>query len=153
MSNGLNPFANLPLRIPKSQRERVDRFTQTHRDEKGQAADIDRAPFRRYVDVWWAGVCLGANLGDRQPIDDPHDFVTGVVFNSDPYRIVELQLLALAETGDPDVLAQPGEILRIANEYAAVGVSRLTDVMTGHVTPIWATTELLNSAIAGSEST
>src|SRR3954447_14164262 len=118
MAKIANPYANLDLRIPEHEWDSVRRFTGTFRPEDGSAADPNRSPFTRYVDLWWAALCLGVREGRRTTPDKWHAFVTGVVFNQEPWRIRFLELIALAEAGPP-VLEQPGEVISMANEYAA----------------------------------
>jgi hypothetical protein len=140
-----NPYANLPLRIPLHEWEGVRRFTTTFRPEDGSKPDIDRSPFDRYVDLWWAALCVGVREGRLTKPVEWHDFVTGVVLNQDPWRIRELELIALAEAQDPAVLEEPGRVIAIANEYAATGIPVLLDAMTGQTEPIWAATKLFRS--------
>jgi hypothetical protein len=142
-----NPYANLPLRIPKHEWEAVRRFTITFRPEDRSRPDIDRSPFDRYVDLWWAAICIGVREGRRSVPPEWHDFVTGVVLNQDPWRIRQLELIGLAETEDPAVLEEPGRIIAIANEYAATGIPALIDAMTGQTEPIWAVTRHFRSIV------
>lgn len=140
-----NPYANLQLRIPAREWEAVRRFTSTFKPEDGSKTDIDRAPFDRYVDLWWAAVVVGVREGRRSKPTEWHDFTPGVVFNQDPWRIRQLELLALAEEGTTDVLDEPGKVITMANEYAATGIGILIDQMTGQTEPIWAVTKLFRS--------
>jgi hypothetical protein len=141
-----NPYVNLELRIPDHEWDSVRRFTTTFRPEDGSAADIDRSPFDRYVDLWWAALCLGVREERRSRPSKWHTFVTGVVLNQDPWRIRHLELIALADEGT-GVLDEPGKVVTIANEYAATGIPILIDAMTGQVEPIWAVTSFLQSSI------
>jgi len=141
-----NPYVNLPLRIPEHEWEPVRRFTTTFRSEDGMSADIDRSPFNRYVDLWWAALGLGVREGRQSVPPRWHDFVTGAVLNQDPWRIRHLELIALAEEG-PGVLEEPGKVIDIANKYAASGIAMLIDTMTGQTEPIWALTSLLRSLV------
>jgi hypothetical protein len=143
-----NPYANLELRIPEVEWEAVRRYTTTFRPEDGSAAEIDRSPFARYVDLWWAAVCLGVREGRKSVPAKWHTFVTGVVLNQDPWRIRYLELIALSEEGPP-VLDEPGRIITIANEYAATGIPLLIDAMTGQTEPIWAITGFLRGSVEG----
>lgn len=70
-----------------------------------------------------------------------------MVFNQDPWRIRQLELLALADAGDTDVLDDPGRVISMANEYAATGIGILIDQMTGQTEPIWAVTSLFRSMV------
>lgn len=141
-----NPYVNLPLRIPEHEWDAVRRFTTTFRPEDGSETDIDRSPFDRYVDLWWTAVCLGKREGRLSTPPKWHDFVTGVVLSQDPWRIRQLELIAIAQKG-PAVLDEPGKVITIANEYAATGIITLIDAMTGQTEPIWALTSLLRSAV------
>ena len=140
-----NPYANLQLRIPEHEWEAVRRFTTTFRPEDGSDPNIDQSPFNRYVDLWWAALIVGVREGRRSKPLEWHDFTPAVVFNQDPWRIRQLELLALAEAGNTDVLDDPGQVISMANEYAATGIGILIDQMTGQTEPIWAVTSLFRS--------
>ena len=66
--------------------------------------------------LWWAALVIGVHEGRRSQPSDWHAFTPGVVFNQDPWRIRQLELLALAETEGTDVLDDPGTVIAIANE-------------------------------------
>jgi hypothetical protein len=141
-----NPYSNLDLRIPEHEWDSVRRFTSTFRSEDGSAPDPDRSPFTRYVDLWWAALCLGVREGRTTTPEKWHPFVTGVVFNQDPWRIRFLELVALGAKG-PQVLEQPGDVITVANGLAATGIPLLVDVMTGQTEPIWAVTGMFRSTL------
>jgi len=141
-----NPYVNSQLRIPEYEWDAVRRFTTTFRPEAGGNPDIDRSPFDRYVDLWWAALCLGVREGRQSLPPKWHDFVTGVVLNQDPWRIRHLELIALADQG-PRILEDPGKVIAIANGYAAAGMGTLIDVMTGKTEPVWDLTNLLRSLV------
>lgn len=147
-----NPYANLELRIPDHEWDAVRRFTTTFREEDGSLSDVDKSPFGRYVDLWWAALCLGIHEGRKTSPSKWHTYMTGVVFNQEPWRIRFLELVALAESG-PSLLEQPGEVIAMANGYAATGIPILIDAMTGQTEPIWAVTSLFRSTVEGLEGT
>jgi hypothetical protein len=99
--------------------------------------DIDRSPFDRYVDFWWAAIGVGVCEGRLTNTDDSDKFVTGVVLSQDPWRITHLELLAIAHKGSPDVINRPGEVIDIANGYAATGVPILVEMLLKKSEPIW----------------
>jgi hypothetical protein len=142
-----NPYANLQLRIPEHEWEAMRRFTTTFRPEDGSEPNIDQSPFNRYVDLWWAALIVGVREERRSKPAEWHDFTPAVVFNQDPWRIRQLELLALAETGGTDVLDDPGQVIAMANEYAATGIGILIDQMTGQTEPIWAVTSLFRTMV------
>ena len=123
--------------------EAVRRLTTTFRQEGGSKSDPDKSPFGRYVDLWWAGLCLGVHEGRRTRPDGWHKFNDGGVLSSDPWRISQLQLMAVGHTGGTEVLKDPGEVIAIANEFAATGLPILADAVTGKSLPIMAATELI----------
>jgi hypothetical protein len=141
-----NPYGNLDLRIPENEWDSFRVFTTTFKTDAGAPADIDRSPFNRYVDLWWAALCVGVHEGRRTIPSKWHSFVTGVVLNQDPWRIRQLELIAMAEEGE-DILREPGKVVMIGNEYAATGVPSLIDAMTGQIEAIWSVTTLIRSIV------
>jgi len=132
-----NPYANLYLKIPKRYLEAFQTYTMTTRTEEGKPKDVDRAPFDRYVDLWWASIGVGVQEGRTSELADPHNFVTGVVLNQEPWRIIQLELLAIGQTGATDILKQPGQVIDIANRYAATGIPILVEELVRKLEPIW----------------
>lgn len=139
-----NPYQSNELRIPSRHREQVRSYTRSQ-TESYRTSEVDDSPFERYIDMWFAGLCLAANIGQRAKIDDPHKFHTGVVLTQDPYRIDLIEIVAIADTGDPWVIEDSGQVITIANEYAAAGLSRLLSMLQeGGEKPIWnLTTEVI----------
>lgn len=132
-----NPYANLELKIPGRYAEDVEKYTSRFRPEDGSAKDIDRSPFDLYVDFWWAAIGVGVSEGRVSVPDDLKKFVTGVVLNQTPWRITHLELLAIAHMGSTDVLGKPGDVIEIANGYAATGVPILVEILLKKSEPIW----------------
>ena len=133
MSFDANPYAGHDLYLPRAWHESYQRYT---RPERSEGRDLDSAPFPRMVDMWWAALGIGVRQEQRSPMgDDPVKFETGSILNSDPWRITHLGLVAIAVEGD-EVLDRPGEVIRIANEYAATGSEYLVTTMAGHAKPM-----------------
>lgn len=145
-----NPYQTHELRIPSRHLEQVRSYTRSQ-TESYRTAKIDDSPFERYIDMWFVGLCLAANLGQRTGIDDPHKFHTGVILSQDPYRIDVIELVAVADTGEPWVIEDPSRVVTIANEYAAAGLSRLLSMLEeGKEKPIWnLTSKLIDEFGAG----
>jgi hypothetical protein len=132
-----NPYVNSELKIPKQYFEDVKKYTSRFKSEDGTTKDIDRSPFDRYVDLWWAAIGVGVCEGRVSSTEDSEKFVTGVVLSQDPWRITHLELLAIAHTGSPDVVGRPGEVIEIANGFAATGVPLLVEILLKKSEPIW----------------
>jgi len=151
MARVANPYVNTELKMPREHLESVQTYTMTFKGESGAAKDIDRSPFGRYVDLWWAAIGVGVGEGRMTAVDRPHKFVTGAVFNEDPWRIVHLELLAIAETGGSEVLKSPGDVIEIANAYAATGIPLLIEELLRKTEPIWDVSNFLQEKAVESD--
>ena len=124
-----NPFGSVDIEIAKLYREKMDDL---------QSQGDRRKPFPRMIDVWWAGLCIGLREGQRHPLgSDTVKFATGVIFDSDPWRIAHLQLMALSD-GGADSVADAGWAARVvstASEYANFGMGWLFEVVAGAPNP------------------
>ena len=144
-----NPYANLNLLVPEAHRSNLEQFSSRFTSDEGEKKDIDRSPFARYVDFWWAAIGVGYREGRLTDSSSTHKFVTGVIFNSDPWRIIHLELLAIAHTDSTDVLKTPGKVIDIANGYAATGLPLLVEKLVAKVEPIWDLSNYLRDIASG----
>ena len=143
---------NQDLRFPEEQYENVRRFTMTKQSEGDR--NRDNIPFQRYVDIWWVALCIGIQEGRRTKMEPKkwHTFIrAGEVLPSNPWRLCQLQLLAVGESGSTDILTKPGELIAMANEYAATGLPILLEEVVGSQAPIWAMTRFLEQKVVESE--
>ena len=144
-----NPFQTADLRIPDSFREEVSRYCQGPTQE-GRRTGLGEAPFPRMVDMWFLALCVGAKEGKREDLSmvKMHKFMDGTVLSSDPWRIDALMLLAIALTDDTAVVAEPGQIISLANEYAAGGLPDVIDMLKdGDADAIYNLSDNLEAAI------
>ncbi len=96
-----------------------------------------RQPFPRKVDLWWTAVLIGAAVGHRTPMPPAEQltkFHTGAVLGREPWRVTSLELLALADEGEP-VIARPSDVVRLGHEYAFTGLRWLADELRGQAQP------------------
>lgn len=138
----VNPFQQSPLYLPAAELENVRRFTGTFRAEGHAEPNIDRSPFTNYIDMWWVAMCVGVQEGRQTTPAEWHRFIDGNVLNSSPWRIAQLELLAIAIEG-PESLRDPNMVALMASKFAATGIPMLVDVMTGTSEPIWAVSNFL----------
>jgi hypothetical protein len=128
-----NPYASQDLFVPKQWHESYQRYTIQARAE---SRDLDATPFPRMVDMWWCALGVGVREGRRTALGDkPTKFADGAILSSDPWRVTHLSLIAVGDEG-AEVLDRPGEVIRIACEYAATGSEWLVGVMAGHAKPM-----------------
>ena len=132
-----NPYINSELKIPSQYLEDFKKYTTRFKSEDGSAKDFDRSPFDRYVDFWWAAIGVGVCEGRVDSPENAVKFITGVVLSQDPWRITHLELLAIGHTGSPDVIGRPGEVIEIANGFAATGIPILVEMLLKKSEPIW----------------
>lgn len=126
MSN--NPFAGFDIMVPGEYREHFDGYVQRR---EGKTARATHQPFDRNVDMWFTAICLAVKKGlkPEAPTSKSYKAAEGVVLASDGWRPTALVLLAVGETEDPTIVDRPGEMLRIANGYAAVGLPLLLTML------------------------
>ena len=97
-----------------------------------------REPFARKIDLWWTARMIGVAIGRRTPLPLPDKlskFNTGVIFTREPWRIANLELIALADTGESGT-ANAGEVLTIGSEYAMTGLEWLAAELRGSTLPL-----------------
>ena len=131
-----NPFATAWVEYPIDQRDDYVRFCQTE-----NPSPIDEAPFPRRVDMWFAAVALAAR-NRLPPVDvrsrSPVQLVQGSTFDSEPWRVRALMLLALAIDQSIDVVENPVRMMTIANGLAAAGQPHIVEMLIrGQDRPIW----------------
>ena len=96
-----------------------------------------RQPFPRKIDLWWTAILIGVAQGHRTPMPPTEQltkFNTGSILGREPWRVTSLELLALADEGEP-VIDRPSEVVRLGHEYAFTGLVWLADELRGKAQP------------------
>jgi len=138
-----NPFQNYELRIPNNYREQIDRFTQTQ-PEGGQKPAPEDSPFSRQIDFWFLSFCLGIHEGRTSEANKWHKFITGEILSRNPERIQLIELAIIGHKKDPWIIDKPGEIISMANGFAATGIPILIEMLEDEFDkPIWNVTDQL----------
>jgi hypothetical protein len=125
----LNPFAGLDIMVPEDYRPQFELYVQR---QTGKGARPVHQPFARNIDMWFAAICIAVKKGLRPvaPAGKLYKAAEGVVLSSDPWRPTALVLLAIAESkNDVAIIKRPGEMLRIASQYAAAGLPELFSML------------------------
>ena len=146
-----NPFVRLGLILPEAQRDYYDQYCQT---DTFRGANVDRRPFRRMVDLWFAGLSLAARK-QLKPIDlvkkKTSRFNTGEVFDGeDSWRIQMLRLVAIAVEENLEIVLNPPRIMDIANGLAAAGVPEIVKMLREgdkDEPPIWNLSDALDNLL------
>ena len=137
-----NHFAGLNLVYPAEQKEHYERFCQT-----GTRSSIDRSPFPRMVDLWFAGLSIAAGR-KLKPVDlsrqETSNFITGAIFDRDGWRVQAVMLAAIAVDDSVEVVGYPNRMMAIANGLAAAGVPIIVGMLQeGDQEAIWNLSEAL----------
>ncbi len=144
-----NPFANIWLAAPAAQEEHYNLYCQTQRTGK---ASVKRAPFRRKVDLWFAGLSLAARQR-LKPLrlrrNETTSFITGDIFSGDDeWRVSMVMLVAIAVEGDVEVVMEPRRMMDIANGLAAAGVPHIVEMLNnGDQDPIFNLSDALEELL------
>ena len=143
-----NPFHNMTLILPETQRDDYDHYCQT-----GAGAKADKTPFPRKVDLWFAGLSLAARK-KLDPIDlkkkkaKTVSLISGAIFNTDGWQAQAIMLIAIAVDGNLDVVLNPRRMMDIANGLAAAGVPHIVKMLSeGPEDPIWNLSEAFENLL------
>jgi len=130
-----------------SRKERVlidESVAEIYRELRADAnRQPEQSPFATNKDIFMLAACLGYRSGRRQvlPSGKKLDIRESVFLESD---LAILKAIAIADTGDVEVLSQPGEILRIAEEYAQSGIMDVRAILLEEPgRPLWSLIDLL----------
>ena len=88
--------------------------------KSGANTQPEEAPFETFKDIFMLAACLGFQNGRRIRTVRGGSEIRVSVFTDDDIAIIKA--IAIAETGDVQVLTRFGEILVIAEEYANAGI-------------------------------
>jgi dnd system-associated protein 4 len=108
-------------------------------------ASILTQPFKENKDTFLWAVSLGVKFGSRKPLEDKREGLLRWDYLSNDEKQC-LGMLALAETGDINVLKDEGTIQEIAEEYANQGIRILKQyVYDGAGDPLWKLVNLVRT--------
>lgn len=95
-----------------------------HHDLYSKLATGDDAPFKTMKDLFMLSASVGFARGRRTPLSGQREIFRWPVF-SPQEDIPVLRAIAIAETGDTDVLVDQDGLLAIAEEYANSGIDEI----------------------------
>lgn len=114
--------------------------------KKEANSEVEQAPFDTFKDLFMFAACLGFQNGRRtKPRKGSNGGeVPSKVFTQDDLAI--LKAIAIAETGDVEVLSHFGEILVIAEEYANAGIYDVkSSLLDERGRPLWNLVNVITS--------
>lgn len=110
-----------------------------------ERSSVEDSPFRTLKDVFMMAVCYGFNKGTREPpAGGAKHTIRLEVFTEDDQTL--LKAIAIATTGDVEVLMQQSKIVTIAEGYAQTGILDVKrNLLDQPGRPLWNLVELIGS--------
>lgn len=106
------------------------------------ARGADLPPFKSLKEAFLMAVCLGVKTGRRIPLKQRRELALLTYFN-DHRDMAVLRAIAIAESGNVEILADENQVLTIAEEYANAGFEELRRTAWGVALPLHHVVELL----------
>lgn len=130
-----NIFAQYQIDMPKAYQEKIKNYVATGSQNQSR----ENAPFERQIDFWYMALCLAFNKGLTPTKEkDTYNAITAEILSRNPYRITQLQMIALAVSGEPSVLLEPKKMLDICTGLANAGIPVLINILSDtEATPLW----------------
>jgi len=128
-----NPFQAIDINIPVEFHDFFTRYC-------GHAG-VDESPFPRMIDMWLLAVCVAARAG-LQPADmsklETKKIIEGSIFGNEPWRVHALMLIAIAQSGDIQIVSEPRKMIAIASGLAVAGLPKVIEMLKdGDAEAIW----------------
>jgi dnd system-associated protein 4 len=100
--------------------------------------DPVNVPFRTMKDIFMWAACLGYRRGERRPLAGKRVTIFRWAQFAPQTDVPLLKALAIAASGDVNVLLSQDEILTIAEEYANTGIHELrASMLDEYGQPLW----------------
>lgn len=130
-----NIFAQYQIEMPKSYQDKIKNYVSTGSQNQSR----ENAPFDRQIDFWFMALCLAFNKGLTPAKEkDTYNAITAEILSRDKHRIIQVQMIALSITEDPNVLLEPKKMLDICINLANAGIPMLLDILSDtEATPLW----------------
>jgi dnd system-associated protein 4 len=104
--------------------------------KSGSDSGVEEAPFETFKDIFMWAACYGYQNGRRIRTNKVGNEIRISVFSEEDKAI--LKAIAIAATEDVGVLANFGEVMAIAEEYANGGIYSLkADLIDQRGRPLW----------------
>lgn len=107
--------------------------------ELSEGNDPEKAPFRTMKDIFMLAACLGYQRGEKKPVSGTKRQIFHWTQFSEQVDVPILKAIAIATTGDVQVLADQERIVQIAEDYANSGIQELRSQVADQLgQPLWA---------------
>ncbi|MCG8604402.1 hypothetical protein MJD09_05300 [bacterium] len=111
-----------------------------------KGSDPVSSPFHTMKDIFMWAACLGYHQRERRPLKGKRKMIFRWAQFSNQTDIPLLKALAIADTGDINVLLSQDTLLTIAEEYANAGIHELNArVLEEYGQPLWNLVDILSN--------
>lgn len=106
--------------------------------ELADGNDAEKVPFRTMKDIFMLAACLGYQRGESKAINGAKRQIFHWAQFSDQIDVPILKAIAIASTGDVQVLADQERIVQIAEEFANAGIQEIRAQVVEQLNqPLW----------------
>ena len=121
-----NIFAQYPIQIPARYQEKIKTYSETGSSNQSR----ENSPFNRQIDFWYMALSLAFNKG-LTPVPEKETYapITGEILSRNPFRIAQMQMIAIAQKESVEILNNPKEILDCCVELANAGIPYLLSLL------------------------
>ncbi len=121
-----NIFAQYQITMPNSYQNNIKNYVGTGTQNQSR----ENAPFNRQIDFWYMSLCLAFNKG-LEPTKEKNTYtaIAAEILSRNPYRFVQMQMIALSINNDPEILKNPKEMLDICINLANSGIPLLLSIL------------------------
>ncbi len=115
-------------------------------EELYDGQNLEDKPFRTLKEVFVMAACLGHRSSHRQkPAGSSKHTIRKEVFNEDDLQV--LKAIAIATTGEIEVLLRLTDVFTIVEEYAQAGIYELqAQLLDRPGRPLWNIVDILNTS-------
>lgn len=130
-----NIFAQYQIEMPKVYQDRIKNFVSTGSQNQSK----ENSPFERQIDFWFMALCLAFNKGLLPSKEkETYNAITAEILSRNPFRISQMQMIAIATTEDPNILLEPKKMLDICIGLANSGIPLLLEILSDtESSPLW----------------
>jgi dnd system-associated protein 4 len=134
------------IEMQRSDRVVIDESVIDIYKELYDSPNLEDKPFRTLKEVFMIAACLGYRSGHRQKLTGSSKHtIRKEVFSDDDLRI--LKAIAIATTGDVEVLLRLSDVFTIVEEYAQAGIYEIQAQLLDHPgRPLWNLVDLVSSS-------
>ena len=147
MAKNYNPFQSGALLFPNKHKSDIQKYCKKDSTQGKGARFILNSPFDRIVDLWFLCVCTGVYFEEKKSLKGSYRFMEGSVLKENHEMIETLEIIAIAENNDENIINEANKMLEIVNQYAFAGIERIFKGLSGQSDNLWNLTDDLQKIV------